>query len=610
MVKFSKKNLTNTDFLVRCQKFGQFMLNKKGIIGGSIPLMLGVFSGDVWGSGQAGAREIMNSEKTLDEIIMERGAAAGNPNASAGLLLGVGTLDTGILRKTNPGVTSDLKETALSGNREKLTAEIEKAIERKKQETAAFEDLEGDIARLRSEVAVSEEPILRRFMPGRFSSGDDFASPVKRPFTPSERPLAGEVATLKVDAPEEPIRRRFIPEESIPKINFTFPELQLTKEFVDALTERETAALRGLGIKEATPEEPVTTSEESPTEEEDTSEEQETTSEESLTEEEVAQKRPASYLRSSTTESTNRSIRATTELFNLANRDLLSVKNLVDFMKAGADITSVDEFEASLLHKLTGNALLALLALRVIDVDGRDESGNPPLNFAINKEEVEIFIAAGANCFIKNKNDSDAIEAWKQMGNPNNEKIIDLLNQAKELFIACRRKRFSINSGRAKGRTKEFFKLVKKGSCTETQLIEYVKRGINLAATTKDGSTLLHLFAKGQSTEQSTELLVLLLSLKAIDVNKQNDRKNTPLHYAAEAGNLRKVKALCAAGANVLAKNQDGYTPDQLSKNAKIKKVLKDVKDIREAYEKKVSRDVDVRETYVESESFSSKNER
>jgi hypothetical protein len=110
------------------------------------------------------------------------------------------------------------------------------------------------------------------------------------------------------------------------------------------------------------------------------------------------------------------------------------------------------------------------------------------------------------------------------------------------------------------------------------RLCEYFPHLINRPA--KDGSTALHLasrahptpsalsstFASRISTKaaEDTSTIETLLARDA-DVHAQDNKGNTCLHYASAWGNLKAVRVLIQSGADPLAKNKDGWTPEYYS---------------------------------------------
>ncbi|MBU6475267.1 MAG: ankyrin repeat domain-containing protein [Alphaproteobacteria bacterium] len=65
-------------------------------------------------------------------------------------------------------------------------------------------------------------------------------------------------------------------------------------------------------------------------------------------------------------------------------------------------------------------------------------------------------------------------------------------------------------------------------------------------------------------------IIRFLVQEKGMDIDRINDRKNTPLHHAGQTGAHLAVKELIALGANLCLKNEIKYTPyDEAAKNVK-----------------------------------------
>lgn len=72
---------------------------------------------------------------------------------------------------------------------------------------------------------------------------------------------------------------------------------------------------------------------------------------------------------------------------------------------------------------------------------------------------------------------------------------------------------------------------------------------------------LMEAASSGRNSETHAATVGSLIEAGA-DVSRENYvNGNTALHYAAVTGNLQSAKLLVAAGANITAENQEGYTP-------------------------------------------------
>lgn len=81
-------------------------------------------------------------------------------------------------------------------------------------------------------------------------------------------------------------------------------------------------------------------------------------------------------------------------------------------------------------------------------------------------------------------------------------------------------------------------------------------------------------FAVGHTSSNGVEILKLLLASKA-DVNARAEYRQTPLHFAAERGNMVAVKLLIERGADVNAQQRDRKTPLHLAASNGYVEVVK-----------------------------------
>ncbi len=125
----------------------------------------------------------------------------------------------------------------------------------------------------------------------------------------------------------------------------------------------------------------------------------------------------------------------------------------------------------------------------------------------------------------------------------------------------------------------------------QTLLTQTIKNGdlnhFNMLITHKDtdinksnslGQTPLHVAVSAYNERPENKVIMAeLLKMCALQVNAQDNKGNTPLHYAAELGNLELVMMLTGAGAQATIANKDGKKPAQIigKKNAKMDKIEK-----------------------------------
>jgi len=90
-----------------------------------------------------------------------------------------------------------------------------------------------------------------------------------------------------------------------------------------------------------------------------------------------------------------------------------------------------------------------------------------------------------------------------------------------------------------------------------------IMAGADARATDRDGKTPLHLAALFSSGNREATVQALLQA--GAEVNAPDKRKDSPLHIAAYRGNYQAVAPLLEAGANPLARNNEGEIPLELA---------------------------------------------
>jgi hypothetical protein len=93
---------------------------------------------------------------------------------------------------------------------------------------------------------------------------------------------------------------------------------------------------------------------------------------------------------------------ATQDLWNSMETGCRTSEALLHALKRGADLTSKDGYGGTLLHRMCGDPLTTLLNLKAINVNEPDSEGNTPLHYALDSDEVQWFLVAGANTSAKN----------------------------------------------------------------------------------------------------------------------------------------------------------------------------------------------------------------
>jgi hypothetical protein len=115
---------------------------------------------------------------------------------------------------------------------------------------------------------------------------------------------------------------------------------------------------------------------------------------------------------------------ATERLWQRAEDGTLTLTDLAIYLKDGANTDSRDEGGSSLLHVASGDSLLYLLASRMIDVNVLDDAQQTPLHCAIDLQEVQWLVAAGANVFAEDKEGRTPRAVWTGIGDTGDAKAI------------------------------------------------------------------------------------------------------------------------------------------------------------------------------------------
>ncbi|CAE8707718.1 unnamed protein product, partial [Polarella glacialis] len=92
------------------------------------------------------------------------------------------------------------------------------------------------------------------------------------------------------------------------------------------------------------------------------------------------------------------------------------------------------------------------------------------------------------------------------------------------------------------------------GNCAGLQLLR--EAGVDLAASTKQGSTPAHLAAQNGHVE-----VLRLLREAGADLAASDEKGSTPAHVAAQNGHVEVLQLLREAGADLAASNKQGSTP-------------------------------------------------
>lgn len=91
-------------------------------------------------------------------------------------------------------------------------------------------------------------------------------------------------------------------------------------------------------------------------------------------------------------------------------------------------------------------------------------------------------------------------------------------------------------------------------------LREAVEHGADVNVHDNSGNTLLHRACEWSEEKDSVEMVRYLLEQGA-DINAENDAGETPLYWAANAGNVNVVRLLLEQGADATIGDEDRETP-------------------------------------------------
>lgn len=198
------------------------------------------------------------------------------------------------------------------------------------------------------------------------------------------------------------------------------------------------------------------------------------------------------------------------------------------------------------------NAVKALIKagadLNIQDYDRGYEGckGYTALMYAVEKKHndiVKILIDAGANVNIENKSDRNALYCAYEKYNKDAMKL---------LLAAGANPNTIYNSWEHEPL---LFQTIYENQPDIAKLL--IDAGADVNFKDKDGNSVLTL-----AVNRSEKIAEMLLNNKDININVQYPYdQSTPLHVAANKGNIKLVKLLLSKGANVNAVDKDGETP-------------------------------------------------
>ena len=102
------------------------------------------------------------------------------------------------------------------------------------------------------------------------------------------------------------------------------------------------------------------------------------------------------------------------------------------------------------------------------------------------------------------------------------------------------------------------YSMSRKKSAADKKQLEFnifkqlLHQGVNVRHINNSNQSLLHIHCNPD--------IAAILLVKKLDVNYEDNNGNSPLHYAVSC-ELKTIKMLIDAGANISAKNKQGITP-------------------------------------------------
>ncbi|MEN9574491.1 MAG: hypothetical protein RL514_2346 [Verrucomicrobiota bacterium] len=254
--------------------------------------------------------------------------------------------------------------------------------------------------------------------------------------------------------------------------------------------------------------------------------------------------------------------------------DLAAQRNLawmvLRLTQAGAEVRAVPNGRTSLLHSAAESGDLDLLQLalaRKLPVDARDAQGRTPFRCALEQGRLEVahlLLAAGADINARDTNGATALHWCVRHG-------IDALPNPLPQPVF-----FQANTNVAVGPTPQIGAQL----AGLSPILFLLERRADVTANNFTGGTPLHELLESahyrQSRPSSTvarniaQAMDLLMrygaKLEAADTNGA-----TPLHRAAQRGNLDHADILIARGADLEARDRLGRTPVMLAAQANLK---------------------------------------
>jgi len=258
----------------------------------------------------------------------------------------------------------------------------------------------------------------------------------------------------------------------------------------------------------------------------------------------------------------------TDELYNIVARDNLA--KLQEAKETGINIYEVDQYRRSLLDIAVLNSAFQVteyLIKQGLTVNTNSDFQSLPLHTACtvsNIKMVKLLLKYGADIHLKdNKGNTVLHYAVEGLGRTGWQ--IELIKYFVEEL------KFFIDIPNFEGNTPLFL--------SNSKLIPYlIEKGANIKLTNKQGDTPWLYLAKNYfdhfDFRKELQKKVEYLLEYGSDINSQDGKNQTALHYAVQCNYIDIVSLLLAKGAKSL-KNEEGKIPVECTSNNKIKSLLR-----------------------------------
>ncbi|XP_065915162.1 transient receptor potential cation channel subfamily A member 1-like [Dysidea avara] len=228
---------------------------------------------------------------------------------------------------------------------------------------------------------------------------------------------------------------------------------------------------------------------------------------------------------------------------------------IIEFLVSkGCDIDADDDDEQTALHKaaMFGHAeTVKVLLENEANVNKVDGNGNTPLHIAVIRGgDIEVIkaLAEKADLSVKNNEGQNALHVAVKYHKIDTIKLI--LNHQHVSAV--------ISDADNEGYTALHLAVSLGHFDTTEELLSRQDLGIDISVTTKKGKSIIHLAATTKNANLLAVIFEVPVALRLI--NKLDNLSHTPLHDAAENGNLKQVALLLDRGSMIL-NTTDGFTP-------------------------------------------------